>query len=264
MAIKREAYQSSGGELYLSILDPNTGNFLPMKELGETASISLEYSKEEMDQNSTKGCIPTLRDKRTKKHNLKLKATCQDINKDTTALAYLADIIETTQTAQTDTTLVVLPELIALDAYVNLEVYDITALEVKNQAEDVTYTEGTDYSFDYSRGMLYIIPTGTIVETEELHLKYSVKQKEVVTVATFKKQQIKCKVMFDSCEGSGNDKRIIINEAFLNMQGSLDLKGDKYSEFSFDFDVVATSNSGDLSDYMVIIDIDEKKKTPVV
>jgi len=255
MAIKREAYQSSGGKLYLAIFDTATGKHLPWKDLGETASISLDYSKEELTQDSTVNCTPTLRDKRTKKHNLTIKATCQDINKDTEALAYLADIVETSQTAQTDTTLVVLPELIALDSYVNLEVYDITALEVKNQAEDNTYTEGTDYTIDNKRGMLYIVPTGTIVVAEELHLKYSADAKEIVTVATFKKQQTKCKVMFDSCEGAGNDKRIIVKDAFLNMQGSLDLKGDKYSEFAFDIDVVATSNNGNLSDYIDIIDI---------
>ena len=221
-----------GGAIYLEEYAANGtlgDKFYP----GTTDQVSFNTDLEKIEHNDTEAEEQVLDGEDVVKRNMTIAFTTADINDIMNTMAYLSSSAALTQTAQTDTAVVVASALAG--KVEDLGYMDITSFVVKDAADTITYAEGTDYTYDRKWGTFIILSSGTIVDGVEIHVTLSAKAvtgKDLTSFAVDKKEY---RMTYQGRSSVGRNEKHVFEKVSIAMEGDRTLKsGDKaYSLINF-------------------------------
>jgi len=148
------------------------------------------------------------------------------------ALAMMGNVAEATQSAVAVTDMAIAN--VQHGRYYDLGSRNIAALVVTTDPAGTTYTLGTDYTADLIRGLLYIVPGGTIPDgTGDLLVDFT--RATVTTIQTIdggNESLIEAFLHFESDNASGPNYRLRAWRVSINPDGELGFIGDDFGNFS--------------------------------
>jgi len=146
------------------------------------------------------------------------------------AIALRGLITQTTVTAGTVTA----EEVTAgLDKFVPLANGDVSSVIVKDSTDTTTYVEGTDYVLNARLGWIEALSTGSISDTDVLHIDYSYGAKTYYKITGSKEAFIKTALVLDGQnQVNGKNCKVTIYEARIRPQGAVDFLANDYVKLS--------------------------------
>ena len=226
--------QLMGGAIYLEeyAADGSLGNKIYP---GTTDVVSFNTDLEKIEHNDTEEEVQVLDGEDVTKRNMTIAFQTADINDTFNRLAYLSSEAALTQTAQTATAVVIASAL--ADKVEDIGYKDITTLVVKDVLDTTTYTEGTDYTYDRKWGTLIVLSTGSITDTDEIHLTVTANAitdgKSLTSFAVDKREY---RMTYQGRSSKGRNEKHIFEKVSIAMEGDRSLKsgGDSaYTIISF-------------------------------
>ena len=218
--------QLQGGAIYLEEYqsDDTLGDkFYP----GTTDVISFNTSLEKIEHYDTEEEEQVLDGEDVKKRDITLNFETADINDTFNAMAFLASSEDMTQTAQTDTAVVL--SSVAAGKVEDLGYYDITAIEVKDSTDTTTYTDGTDYTYDRKWGTLIVLSSGSISDGDDIHVTLSANDiTDGKTLTSFTVDKKEYRLTYQGRSSKGRNEKHVFEKVSIAMEGDRVLKsGDK-------------------------------------
>ncbi len=216
------------GDLYIDRRDSN-GNLTGLKLIG-AGKFELHTESELKEQigkgRSNYGQVinsATLPGKTT------LAATLSEVDRDTLALAFLGSASGADQAA--GTVAAGSPEAIVarVGRYVELAHENVSSLVVKNEAEDTTYAEGSDYEFSARLGMFKALPGGSIADGAVLHLSYSYGSVSRSRIIAADSPIIRARVVLDGINyANEKDVKVVVDRVRLKPASAVDFLADDF------------------------------------
>jgi hypothetical protein len=234
--------QLQNGALYLEEYqsDGSLGAKVPF---GTTDTISFNTSLDKIEHYDTEEEEQVRDGEDVTKRNITLAVTTNDITAEMLERAHLASTTDLTQTAQTDTAVVIAA---ANHGEVNeLGYMDITAITVKDSTDTTTYVEGTDYTYDRKWGTLIALSTGSIVDEAEVHVTLSANAitsgKTLTAFAVDKKEY---RMTFQGRSSKGINEKHVFEKVSLALEGDRTLKTGESQYTSLSFTGAALKHNG--------------------
>ena len=225
--------QLMGGAIYLEEYAAN-GTLGNKIYPGTTDVVSFNTSLDKIDHNDTEDEEQVLDGEDVVKRNMTIAFETADINDTFNKMAYLASEADITQTAQTDVAVTISSALAG--KVEDLGYLDITALVVKDATDATTYVEGTDYTYDRKWGTLIVLATGSIADTDEIHVTLSANAVAGKDLTSFSVDKREYRMTYQGRSSKGRNEKHVFEKVSIAMEGDRTLKsgGDKaYTIISF-------------------------------
>jgi len=226
--------QLQGGSIYLEeyAVDGTLGDKIYP---GTTDVVSFNTELEKVEHNDTEAEVQTLDGEDVTKRNMSISFQTADINDTFNRLAYLSSEAALTQTVQTDIPVVIASALAGKVEDVGY--LDLTTLVVKDASDATTYVLGTDYTFDRKWGTFIVLSTGSIVDTDEIHLTVTANAiTEGKSLTSFAVDKREYRLTYQGRSSKGRNEKHTFEKVSIAMEGDRTLKsgGDSaYTLISF-------------------------------
>jgi len=137
------------------------------------------------------------------------------------ARAFKGNLTETDVPEGTDVSGTV--TVVALDMPYTVGSRHITAITVKDETDATTYVENTDYSVNYTTGMLTALTGGAITDGEIVNVIYSNHAYTSWTIAAFTTKAATGKLRLEACAVEGMDIEYTFEKITLKLNGSFSI-----------------------------------------
>ena len=202
---------------------------------GTTDVVSFNTDLEKIEHNDTEDEVQTLDGEDVTKRNINIAFTTADINNTFNKIAYLASEAALTQTEQTATAVVIASTVHGKVEEIGYK--DITSLTVQDALDTTTYVEGTDYTYDRKWGTLIVLSTGSITDTDEIHLTVDANAiTDGVSLTSFAVDKREYRLTYHGHSSKGRNEKHIFEKVSIAMEGDRNLKsgGDQaYTTINF-------------------------------
>ncbi len=248
-------YFSGGGRLYFEERnsDGSTGALL---YFGRTSGITLSAAITYKEAYNSEDATQLLGKRLPAKTDVTATFTTDQVDVDSLALAFNGTKIDMTQAAGTDVAKVV--TVIEVPSFIDLEVYNMTTIVVKDSGDITTYVEDVDYIMHNNSGFLEIVEGGAII-AGDLNLTMTYPEYVYTGVAGFKKATTEGRFIVVTDTDTNNNYKVIIKRMSVVMEGDFALKNpDEFTTIPFTGTAVIDTDtvSGTWSDYLDYIPID--------
>jgi hypothetical protein len=242
-------YKVGRGEVYFAQF--GAGTQVPGGErfFGDCNALAATIKATQLDHYQSTGGVKTIDQSATIQSDSSGALTTENISNENLALFFFGSSETITTTAVTVTDEVVGPVIPGLYYQVGMTAADpvgargldsTTAVTVKDSTGTTTYVSGTDYTFDYVLGRLYVIPGGSIVSGSSIKATYktaAASRPRVISGQT----PIEGALRFISANTVGDDKDMYIPWVKMTPNGSYELISDKYAALQFDLKILRKS-----------------------
>ena len=194
---------------------------------GTTDVVSFNTSLDKIEHYDTEEEEQVLDGEDTVKRNITINFETADINNTFNAMAFLASSSDMTQTAQTDTAVIL--SSVAAGKVEDLGYKDITAITVKDSTDTTTYESGTDYTYDRKWGTLIVLSTGSISDGDDIHVVLSANAiTDGKSLTSFSVDKREYRLTYQGRSSKGRNEKHIFEKVSIAMEGDRELKsGDK-------------------------------------
>ena len=145
-----------------------------------------------------------------------------------------------------------------LGSYIELANKNITAASVvvTSNPAGTTYTEGTDYTVNYSLGLIEFLTAGSIPDATSVLVDYDHGAIAGNKIEGSTSYEVRGELMLDGRNlATGKAMQVFVDEALLVTDGSVDLMSDDFVELSMDGRMI--TQSGKTSPYEVRHEVTE-------
>lgn len=168
LAPNPQNYMLGRGRIYFDAFDSN-GNSTGLLDLGNAPAFNVSLTTEKLDHYSSRSGLRVKDKSVLLSVNVSLSFTLDEINIENLKLAFLGSTAAFTQTAGSATS----EAVVAIhDRYVALANRKVSNVVVKDATGSTTYVLGTDYLVDTTAGLIMALSTGSITDSETLHISY--------------------------------------------------------------------------------------------
>lgn len=245
-----DKYTLGRGELYFAPFISGTETPQGFRYLGNTPEFNLTINEEKLEHFSSDRGI------REKDRSISLQVDrtgtliTDNISVENVAMFFFGDTATVTAVAATVTDEVVLSAQkgryyqlgVSAGNPAGVRALDIhtaptTKIVVKDSTATTTYAEGTDYAIDMDLGLLYILPTSTIVDASSLKVSYKTKastRTRVISGSTAVKGALK----FIATNPEGEKIDYHFPYVTLAPNGDYALKGDEWQQIPLNVEVL--------------------------
>lgn len=135
---------------------------------------------------------------------------------------------------------------------------NLAGILVQDDADTVTYVDGTDYEVDTtlsddSIGRINVLEGGAITDLEVLHITYAYSTLSYTNISMFANTQVIGKLRFVSDNPAGNQQELQIWSVSLTPSGDTAMIGDDWSTLGFVGEILKDETNHPLSPYADII-----------
>jgi len=246
----RSSIYTGGGKLYFSKINSDGTND-PIMFFGKTDGITLTNSVDWQEHFDTEGCQSVLDARLPSKTTASLKFDTSEITLEMLNRAFLGNIVEIVQAAETDKVIVVAASEVKQGSIVDLGVVNATGATITGKVIDV------DFAFDSKTGYLSIIDGGGIATGTSVSVTLATVPAQTRRIsAALKTSALLGKFIVVTSSQTGNNYRYTIKNCSVTLSGDFMVKGSEVSTLSFEGSVMIDTGtvSTTLSDY---IDIEE-------
>lgn len=221
--------QLQGGAIYLE--EYNTDGTLQDKIYpGTTDELSFSTELETIEHYDTEEEEQVLDGEDVVKRTITLKFTTADVNDTFNTMAYLASSTALTQTVKTAVAVTLAD--VALGSVLDIGIIDITELVVKDSTDAITYTLGTDYTYDRKWGTFIALATGTIVSMSDLNLTVTANAVSGKTLTSFQVDKKEYRLTYQGRSSKGRNEKHIFEKVSIAMDGDRILKSGSEKEYT--------------------------------
>ena len=137
----------------------------------------------------------------------------------------------------------------SLDKWVVIGKYNITGLVVKDVTDAITYVLDTDYEVDTKAGLLRVLSSGSIGDTDVLHLTYATPALNSYLINGLKSSSAKGHIYFvgDPPTGKIQDVKGYVS---LKPTGDLALIGEEWQNIQFELEFIKHAEYAGLVDFI--------------
>lgn len=234
-------YTLGRGRIYFDAFPANTKTKTGERYFGNTPSFSLTIESESLDHFDSDAGIRVKDDSALLELNRTGSFTTDNIDPENVALFLLGTASTLAQGAGA-----VVDEAIAdvkKDRYYQIGVSaglpagvrDISLVTVKVGA--ATKTAGTDYTVDTTLARVYIVPSGTIIDGDDILVSYTKAATSRVQIITAANATIDGALRFEATNPKGTLLDYYMPYVRLSPNGEYALKGDEWQQMSFNLDI---------------------------
>jgi hypothetical protein len=229
-------FGANGGNLLLGrgalMLDRLTsaGVKTGLRFVGNVQSLALTTTDETIEKFSSVERGAPLLKRVTNKRTIEIVAGLDEFDVDNLALGMMGSVpssaAQSALTAQTTT----LVDVQLGRWYSIASKYNLSNVVVKVAA--ATKALGTDYKLDVENGLIYVVPTGTIVALDDLAITYDQAAKTIKQISGGSEAAINAYLMFQSDNASGPNYRLEAWSVSITPDGDLGFISDDFGTFN--------------------------------
>ena len=177
------------------------------------------------------------------KRTIPINFETKDINEEFDKMAFLSTLTPFTQTAQTDTAVVIASA--TLDTIADLGYMDVTDIVVTDSTDATTYVLGTDYTYDRKWGTMVLLSTGDISELDEIHVTLSAN--EITTGKdheSFTTDKQEFRLTYQGRSSKGRNEKHTWEKVSIVLNGDRVLKSGDNEYTGYSFTAAALKHNG--------------------
>jgi hypothetical protein len=240
------------GEVWFDRFDPSTGLSTGYRHLGNVSKLEITPSVTTIEKKSSMNAARAILARAITETKMEVALTLDEFQKDNVALALLGESSAFTQSSATKTGAAL--GNAQLGKWLSTGFNKITVTDVKHSS--TTYVENTDYQVDSDSGMIFIMPTGTIVDGDALTWDGSVPAIASYQVQGLSDGNIIGALRFrSSADAIGPRKLIDIWSCAMSPDGALALIGDDFGEIGLKGEILPDSTKPAGQQFCRVIDL---------
>lgn len=252
-----ETFDLGGGKLYFAEYD-DTGTYGDFAYFGRTDDdLTMSLEVETLQHENTEGPTTEVDFEIETKKSIGFNITTDDMSQTMVARFFRGTVATTAQTSGTLSAGSIGP--VNVGGLYELGFIKFSAVSlVQDNADTITYVEGTDYAVDLGAGTIEILEGSSIAADATIHVTGAYDTVSYDTVEVGTKTKLEGKFKFISEQSTGIRKKVTMHKASIIPSGDFALKGTKeWKKCSFAVKVLKdeTITTNGLSKYMKIEEI---------
>lgn len=112
-------------------------------------------------------------------------------------------------------------------------VRNVSSVVIQDDTDTTTYTEGTDYELDAALGLIYIIPGGSISDSDVLHVDYTPASETRDRITSGSNLSVDGKLLFKADNPKGDNRDIHCPDVTLSPEGDYEVIGEEWQQITF-------------------------------